>query len=181
LVFTLSFALGGALVLEQPLCYYRHHAHSLHNPTLLDAATQRRRMAALGFRLKYLPTRLAELGVPPDVVEALMEPRQIEYDRTKLQFGDQSGRWNVFRTEWRRFRASYKRPSVGYRAFQYAVGACALALPPRQFYRLLDWYGRNNLKRFRNILGEPEPIVPSAFVRRRPIADGSITVWERRC
>jgi hypothetical protein len=169
LVFTLSFALGGALILKDPLCYYRHHAQSLHNPLELDAATQRRRMEALNFRLNYLPARLAEFAVPKNIVDTFMEARRVEYQRTMtmLQAGHQSSRINVFRAEMRRFRSAYKRPSFGYRLFQCAVGACALLLPPRSFYRLFDWYSRNDIKRFRGILGKPEPKVSQDFAQRQ--------------
>ena len=51
------------------------------------------------------------------------------------------------------------------------VCACALLLPPRRFYQLLDWYGRNNFKRFRTMLGKAEPKVPPAFFQRRPVAE----------
>jgi glycosyltransferase involved in cell wall biosynthesis len=170
LVFTLSFALGGALVLEEPLCYYRHHANNLHNPTAVNPATQLRIIAALGFRLEYLPSRLAQFGVSPDVIKSLMAPKQVEYERMQLRFGEKPKRWNVFRTESRRFRTSYKNPSIGYQLFRFAVCACAIALPPRRFYRLLDWYDRNDLKRLRSILGKSEPVVAPTFIRRCPIA-----------
>jgi glycosyltransferase involved in cell wall biosynthesis len=170
-VYTLSLAFGGAFLLEAPLCYYRHHPGSLHNPIALDTATRRRRIAALGFRLKYLPHWLLESGVPQGIVNAMFEVTRMEYDRVRLQIGDDGGRWNVFRTEMRRFRAHYKRPSIGYRLFECAVGACALVLPPTQFYRMLNWYSRNDLKRIRNLLGKPEPRVPVTFAQRRPVVE----------
>jgi alpha-1,6-rhamnosyltransferase len=169
-VFTLALAMGGALVLDRPLCYYRRHAQNLWSPAAMDVATQRRQIDRLGFMLGYTPPRLIEMGVPREIVEALIEGTRAEYERMRLQFGEGRGRWDVFRTELRRFRAHYKHPSPGYVLFQCAVCSCALALPPRRFYRLLNWYSRNNLKRFRNIVGQPEPKVPPAFFRRRPVA-----------
>jgi glycosyltransferase involved in cell wall biosynthesis len=171
-VFTLALALGGALVLDQPLCYYRRHALNLYAPASEDLAARRRKQERLGFLVSYLPPRLVELGVPRDIVEAFLESERIEYDRVRLQFGDEHGRWNVLRTELRRFRASYKRPSIGYRLFECAVGLCALALPPQRFYGLLDWYSRNNISRFRDILGKPDPKVPPTFFQRRPLPSG---------
>jgi glycosyltransferase involved in cell wall biosynthesis len=170
-VYTLSVAIGGAFLLEVPLCYYRHHAGNLHNPVALDITTRRRRIAALGFRLRYLPHWLLEFGVPQEIVNAMFEVVKTEYDRVRLQCGEDGGRWNVFRTELRRFRAHYKRPSIGYRLFECAVCACALVLPPAQFYGVLNWYGRNNLKRIRNLLGKPEPRVPPTFSQRRPVVE----------
>jgi glycosyltransferase involved in cell wall biosynthesis len=169
-VYTLALASGGALVLERPLCYYRRHARNLWSPVEMDASTQRRRLDRLGFLLGYTQLRLVEFGVPKDIVDAFLESPRLDCERGKLQFGEAQGRWNVFRTESRRFRAQYKNPSLGYRLFQCAVYASALILPPRHFYRLLDWYGRKNLKRYRDLLGKPKPKL-GAFLRRRPARD----------
>jgi glycosyltransferase involved in cell wall biosynthesis len=169
-IFTLALALGGAIILDRPLCYYRQHSQNLYAPIAMDEATLRRTFERLGFLLSYVPPRLAEFGVAPEVVEALIESPRIEFERAKLQSGE-GGRWQVFRTELQRFRSYYERPSAGYLVFECLVSACALLLPPRRFYQLLGWYGRNNLKRFRNILGKAEPKVPPAFFQRRPVAE----------
>jgi glycosyltransferase involved in cell wall biosynthesis len=169
-VFTLALGLGGALVLDQPLCYYRHHSANLYAPAAIDITAQRRKRERLGFLLNYLPQRLRGVGVSQDIIDALLELERVEYDRARLQFGEERGRWNVFRTEWERFRTYYEHAGPGYLLFQCVVGACALALPPRRFYQMLGWYSRNNLKRFRSILGDPKPKVPPTFFQRRPVA-----------
>jgi glycosyltransferase involved in cell wall biosynthesis len=172
-IFTLALALGGAIVLDQPLCYYRQHSQSLfaHDPN--DVASLHRRLEILGFLLSYVPPRLAEFGVAPEVIDALIESPRIEFERAKLQFGE-GGRWQVFRTELRRFRTHYERPSIGYMLFECAVGACALFLSPSRFYRLLNWYSRNDIKRFRNILGKPVVKESLTFFQRRPVVDRAL-------
>jgi glycosyltransferase involved in cell wall biosynthesis len=169
-IFTLALALGGAIIIDRPLCYYRQHSESrfAHHPD--DVANSRRRIELLGRLLKYVPPRLLEFGVDPDVVDALVEGPRIEFERAKLQFGE-GGRRQVFRTELRRFRANYEHPSPGYVLFTWLVCFCALLLPPRRFYQLLDWYGRNNLKRIRNMFARAQPKVSPAFLERRPVAE----------
>jgi glycosyltransferase involved in cell wall biosynthesis len=169
-IFTLALAMGGAIILERPLCYYRQHAQNLYAPIAMDEATLRRRFDRLGFLLSYVPPRLAEFGVAPDVIDALVESPRIEFERAKLQFGE-GGRWRVFRTELKRFRAYYEHPNLGYVLFTWLVCSCALLLPPRRFYQLLGWYGRNNLKRFRNMFARAQPKVSPAFFQRRPVAE----------
>ena len=168
-IFTLALALGGALVIDRPLCYYRQHSGSrfAHNPG--DITNARRRIELLGFLLNYVPPRLLELGVDPEVVDALVESPRVEFERAKLQFGE-GGRRQVFRTELRRFRAHYERPDLGYVLFTWLVCSCALLLPPRRFYRLLDWYSRNNIKRIRNMIGRAQPKVPPASFHRVPVS-----------
>ena len=173
-ILALTLALGGAVILDQPLCYYRIHAGNLCAPGPNDALKMRRNIEITEIFLNYIPKRLAEFGISPDVAEAFFESIRVEHERTKLQSGQSGGRWRVFQTERERFRAYYRRPTLGYMMFEYAVGACALLLPPPRFYQLLAWYGRNDLGRFRNILGRAEPTVSPAFFQRRPVAEREI-------
>ena len=169
-VYNMAMALGGALILDRPLCYYRRHAQNLWAPAQMDEASLRRYVERIGFLLDYIAKRLAEVGVPQETIDALNEVSRVEYDRLRVKLGEDGGRWSAARAEWKRFRTYYQRPSPGYLLFECAVCAAALALPPRRFYQMLDWYDRNNLKRFRSILGKPEPKVPAAFFRRRPVS-----------
>ncbi|MGA8678421.1 MAG: glycosyltransferase family A protein [Candidatus Acidiferrales bacterium] len=172
-ILALTLALGGAVILDQPLCYYRIHAGNLCAPGPNNAAKIRRIIEISEIFLRYIPIRLAEFGVPSEVTGAFFESIRVDLERTKLQSGEKGGRWKVFRTEWDRFHTCYRRPTLGYLMFECAVGACALLLPPRRFYQLLAWYGRNDLGRFRNILGRAEPKVPPEFFQRRTVAEGA--------
>lgn len=173
-ILTLALMMGGAIVLDTPLCYYRQHSGSLfaHDPQ--DKARLRRRLSVLGFLLEYLPPRLAELGASREVIDALFASDRVALERIKIQFGD-GGRWNSFRAEWRNFRASYRAASIGYVAFQCAVSACALLLSPREFGRLRNWYVRSNIPRFGRTLGTTQPRVPKGFFVRRSVSVECLT------
>jgi hypothetical protein len=93
---------------------------------------------------------------------------KFELERSKAQFGV-GDRRQVFRTELERFRTHYQHPTPDYVMFEGLVCACALLLPPQRFYKLLDWYGRNNFKRFRTMLGKAK--VPPAFFQQRPVSE----------
>ena len=169
-VFSFALALGGAVILDQPLCYYRQHSQNLYAPITVDEATLHRRIDRLGFLLSYVPPRLAEFGVAPNVIDAFVESPRLEFERAKLQFG-KGGRWQVFRTELRRFRTHYERPNLGYVLFTWLVCSCALLLPPGRFYQLLDWYSRNNIKRIRSMIARAQPKVPPNSFQRVPVAE----------
>jgi glycosyltransferase involved in cell wall biosynthesis len=172
-IFSFALALGGAVILDQPLCHYRQHSQNLYAPISVDEATLRRRIDRLGFLLSYVPPRLAEFGVARNVIDAFVESSRLEFERAKLQFGE-GGRRQVFRTELRRFRAHYERPNLGYKLFTWLVCFCALLLPPHRFYRLLDWYSSNNIKRFRSMIASAQPKVPANSFRRVPVAERDV-------
>jgi glycosyltransferase involved in cell wall biosynthesis len=168
-IIALALALGGAIILDRPLCYYRLHARNMcaHDPT--DQNRLHRNFEITDIFLKYIPKRLAELGIADEVSSALLGSIRSELERLKARYG--GARWNVFRTELQRFQRYHQHPTPGYLVFEGLVSACALLLPPPRFYQLLDWYGRSNFGRFRKMLGQAQPKVPSAFFQRRPVAE----------
>jgi glycosyltransferase involved in cell wall biosynthesis len=168
-----ALALGGAVILDRPLCYYRQHSQNLFAPIAMDGATERRKFEQLRFLFSYVPPRLAEFGVAPDVIDAFVESPRVEFERAKLYAGE-GGRLEVFRTERRRFQTYYQNRNAGYRLFEFAVGACALILPPRNFYQLLHWYGRHNFARLRSAFGKAQPKVPPAFFQRLPVSPSDL-------
>jgi hypothetical protein len=165
-IFTLALALGGAVVLSDPLCYYRLHDANLFASNAPDKSRFRERLEILRFLLEFLPERLARFGVPKEVISALLESDRLELERRRIQFGG-NGRWRTMRTELQGFRCTYKDPSLGYVAFKTAVAIFALLVPPRFFYRLMAWYSQTDLKRIRRVLGKAQPRVPTEFVQRK--------------
>jgi hypothetical protein len=139
----------------------------------MDGAAERLRFEQLRFLFSYVPPRLAEFGVAPDVIDAFVESPRVEFERARLYSGE-GGRLEVFRTERRRFQTYYQNQSAGYRLFEFAVGACALILPPRKFYQLLHWYSRRNFARFRSAFGKAQPKVPRAFFQHLPVSPSDL-------
>jgi glycosyltransferase involved in cell wall biosynthesis len=142
----------GLYIFEEPLCYYRYHASNLH---AVDAATQakmRKRFEMGCLMLEQIEPILIRLGVSSDSLRAAFYPSWLEFSRSGLRTSGGS-RLRAFQTEMRFFRMEHQNPTVGYLMFKYlAVGTATLLLPPRHFYQLRDWYGRQNLGRFRDRL-----------------------------
>lgn len=166
---TWAVALGGAILLDQPLCYYRLHADNLFQFHSSDMPRVREKYEILAALLTHLPRRLAEFGVPPKIIAAVLEDDQIDVERFRLR-ADGGSRWKTFRTEMEHFRLEYKNASSGYLLFKWFVGALALLIPPRRFYQLRDWYSRRNLKRFRDLLGKADFSKSQTFIQRRTVA-----------
>jgi hypothetical protein len=139
----------GAVILDEPLFYYRYHAQNLYAMDSGDAARLRRKWEMTELVYGRVYRMLTELGVPEESVSALLEGTWMDAKRSRLsKFG--GSRLEAFQTEMQSFRADFKNPSAGYRLFKYlVVGAATLLLPARRFYELRNWYAEKNLGRYR--------------------------------
>ena len=163
-MFTLAVAIGGAIVLDQPLFYYRLHPGNLYQFESHNPLNYRRKYQVLAGLLRMLPPRLDALGASREVVKTLLEPIRVDAERIRL--GLDGGRpWRTFAVERAAFRLSYKEAGVGYRLFNALVLGLTLLLPPRRFYRLKQWYTAKGLRRLRRIVRDPTPAAP--IVERR--------------
>ncbi|MFZ0738915.1 MAG: glycosyltransferase [Candidatus Acidiferrales bacterium] len=166
-------ALGGALILDRPLCYYRLHSDNQFAFDSQGPTRIRRRYEILVAFLRLIPEKLATLGVPAEVIDTLMESDRIEVERSRLCLGE-GGRWRTFRLESQAFRLYRKSGSLGYMLFRGLASALMLLLPPRRFYELRRWYSQHDVKRFRSLLGAAEPTGASALFKRRKIVSEKV-------
>ena len=142
---------AGVRVLEQPFFYYRHHSENRYAIDPTNMAKVRRRYEMDERMCELLEPMLLTLGVSPKSINALLFPRWTEASRFNLSERGGS-RLDAFRIEIRHFRSAYEKPSIGYRLYKSFVLGLALLLPPRQFYRVRDWYAEQDLGRFRKWL-----------------------------
>jgi glycosyltransferase involved in cell wall biosynthesis len=167
-IHTFALALGGAIVLDQPLFYYRFHSANLFAHSGASQERLRRRTETLAFLLAYLPPRLKELGVSPEIINTLLENDHVDLARLRLQ-DNQGGRLRNFQTEIAAFNASYKNASLAYHLFKGAVATMALVLSPRRFFQIRNWYARKKLNQLRGHFADADPTVPSDIFQRRPV------------
>ncbi|MHB8527713.1 MAG: glycosyltransferase family 2 protein [Candidatus Acidiferrales bacterium] len=172
-ILTLSLALGGAILLDQPLCYYRLHANNLFAFDRADIARLRKKYAIYSLLLDLFPVRLAEFGVPSDIVSAVLASDRLDLERFRLRY-EKTSRWETYRSERKAFHIAYKNATPGYRVFKWFVSLVPLLIPPRRFYQLRDWYARKNLSRARRLLGDAEPVESQTFVQRRKVTPGQL-------
>ncbi len=158
-MFTLAAAIGGAIVLQRPLTYYRLHDGNLFQFRTGDEAKLRRKRDVMGCLVRDLPPRLAAVGAPRNVIEAVVKPVWVEAERLRLTCGG-GNPWDTFRLEKAAYAAAYKETSLAYRAFKVMVLLSTLLAPPRQFYRAKAWYAARGLRNVRRVLGEPIPAAP---------------------
>jgi glycosyltransferase involved in cell wall biosynthesis len=158
-IFTLAPAIAPALVLKQPLFYYRLHENNLFMIQSADPAKQRCKQASLAALVSTLPGALAKLGVSQDVIETVLEPTWVDAERMRLSI--EGGKpWQTFAVERASFSLDYTRVSPAYRVFKWLTLGLALITPPRRFYKMRNWYSKKGLRRMRKLLGEPRTSAP---------------------
>jgi glycosyltransferase involved in cell wall biosynthesis len=137
-VFSAALALGGALVLEKPLCCYRLHSENLFAFRSQDVSKIRKRKEILEVLVKTVPSLLTRLGVGGRAIRAVVEvddiaaeSQQFLVDRpTRIRFFLHLLKYNrIFRSEinWR------------LRSINVANAFMALVVGPRHFHLLDQW------------------------------------------
>ncbi|MGB6897806.1 MAG: glycosyltransferase [Candidatus Acidiferrum sp.] len=164
-MFTLAPALAPALVLDQPLFYYRFHAGNLFQYSGKDDKKARRKLRVMEVLHQCLPPRLRALGVREEIIAIVMEPIWVEAGRMRLGL-DGGKPWETYRIEKAAYHRSYADRPIGYRLFKALVLGATLVLPPRNFYKIQQWYGSKDLRRIRDWIGKPTGAAP--IIERRP-------------
>jgi glycosyltransferase involved in cell wall biosynthesis len=160
-VSTMSVAYSAAGLIQRPLTFYRLHADNLFQVRKKDETKQRRIQKVLAALAEELRIRLHSAGTTQEIIDAIVEPLDVGSMRLRLML-DGGTHWETFQAERSDFRIAYKEGSPAYWLFKGFVLGCTLALSPKNFYRLRDWYGSSNWRRIRSMLGEP---VPNAEIR----------------
>jgi glycosyltransferase involved in cell wall biosynthesis len=146
--------LGGVAIIEKPFFYYRHHANNLFSLQEQRGVHLKRRAEMTLLAFDQAEAMLLKLGARQECIEAFLHLQWVETSRLALSnFGGSRGQ--LFKTEMRAFRTTNLNPRLAYRIFKYVVvGAAALALTPRQFYKVRQWYGQKDLGRLRERLAK---------------------------
>jgi hypothetical protein len=152
----MSAAHSTAGLIQEPLTFYRLHSENLFQIRTKDEGKQRRIQRALAELAAALRIRLASASIAPAIIDAIVKPLEVNTKRLRLML-DGGSPWETFQAERDEFQIAYKKGSAAYWLFKGFVLACTLAMPPRNFYKLRDWYSRSDWRRVRGLLGEPVP------------------------
>lgn len=138
----------GVQLIDQPLFYYRHHASNLHAGAE-GAKRLKRKLDMNAHAFEAALSLLLQMGTDAETANALVCPTLVSMNRQRLaEFGGSPLR--TLRTEMRSFQYEHKDPRLSYLLFKFfVVGASALLLPPRIFYKGRDWYARKDMGRVR--------------------------------
>ena len=162
---TQGVAISGAVLLHEPLCYYRLHADNLYASKTRDNRLLERKYRLLTALLAHLPERLASFGITDDLIDAFLGADRLEAEQLRLSlFGGK--RFDTLRVERACFNLAYRDADASYRVFKSLVFLLAIVLPPRAFYRVRDWYADHNLNSARQRIGGATLVVPKVTATR---------------
>jgi glycosyltransferase involved in cell wall biosynthesis len=164
-ILSLSLFLGGAIILDKPLCYYRLHENSLFSHSVADRKKTLLKAEMLDLSAQFIRGFLERLNVDALTSQVVLEAYQIEIDRIRFSAGDRN-RWKSLMLEFRELRSSYDEVGISYLTFKSLVAIAAFFLTARQFARMRDWYSRNDLKRYRQSLITTKSTAEGLFERR---------------
>jgi glycosyltransferase involved in cell wall biosynthesis len=150
---------GAALLLAEPLTFYRLHDQNLFQFRKNDTSRLRIKTDALDSLANELAIRLAGLGISSEAIAIVVDPIRVGVARARLVL-DGGWSWETYRVERADLGHSYARLGMGYRVFKELSLATTLLMPPRAFYRLRRWYTSKGLRRWRRFFGEPAPKGP---------------------
>lgn len=152
----LAVAHSAAFLLPDSLTFYRLHEENYYQFRGKDDGKLRRKKVVLDYLAKSLQERLAEAGVSSEAIGIIVDPVRLEASRMRLQL-DGGTPWETYKVEKASVKLSYKSAKSVYKVYKELSLLLALAMPPRRFYQLREWYAANNLRRYRSWLGEPVP------------------------
>lgn len=146
-LFTLAPALADAVILTEPLTYYRLHGSNLFMTSGATSDGGRRKQQVLAALATQLRRALPLQGVAPEVAGVILE--MVDAEAAQLRLGLDGGfPWETFHTESTLYRIQHPSATRRSKVFRGLSMVPALLLPPRWFYtgrRWLasrPWYGR---------------------------------------
>jgi len=151
---TVAVARSNAVLIPEALTFYRLHTGNSYQFQDGDVRKIRIKSMVLNELSGALRRELPCNQLEDSVVTAVVKPIEVEATRLKLMCGGGMS-WDAFKVERASIRLAYKHMPWKYRLFKGFVLALALILPPRLFYKLQQYYGKMNLRRFRRFTGEP--------------------------
>jgi glycosyltransferase involved in cell wall biosynthesis len=140
-LFTLAAATAPVRVLPAALTHYRLHEGNLFQFDQADRERLGRKQRVLAALARDLPESLERLGLPADVVEAVVLPLVVDSERYRLTLSG-GRRRETLRAERAGASVAALLGARQRRAVKMGALALAATLPPQRFYRLRDRYGR---------------------------------------
>ena len=145
-IYTLAAVFMPMRILPDALTFYRLHAD---NGFIIsnDAPERlRRKYRSLAALTEALSTRLANIGVSPELRHVLLAYTEATADQLRLSM-DGGWPWETFRVERKMDRVAHPDAGASHRVFKSLALLSALFMTPKRFYSARSKLAQNNLYR----------------------------------
>jgi len=132
-LFTLAAASAGAQILPDTLTYYRLHDANNFQLASHDVKRLQRKQKSMEALARGLSRRLAEFGIEPKVLHAVVEFAQTSADQLRLMTAG-GWPWETVDTEWRMYRLLHPDARRSHRVFKFVTLLGAMFATPRMYY-----------------------------------------------
>jgi glycosyltransferase involved in cell wall biosynthesis len=132
-LFTLGPALSDALILREPLTYYRLHAGNAFKSSDGNIAGLRRKQHVLETLYSALREKFPALSVPPAVGAIVLASVRVDSEVIRLSL-ENGLPWETLGVELSEFRVNYRNASLSQRLIKLLGLLPALFLPSRFYY-----------------------------------------------
>jgi glycosyltransferase involved in cell wall biosynthesis len=162
-IFTIAACLAEAIILQEPLTYYRIHGANLYVASGGTHDGQVRKKRVLASLAVELRRGLAVHGVSPEVARTILRIVEAEAAQLRLRF-DGGWPWETFAAESVLYDFYHPNARFRSRVFRDLSMILALVLPPTWFYAGRQWLGTQPwyIKSRESVLPSPIPRSPSA-------------------
>jgi glycosyltransferase involved in cell wall biosynthesis len=130
---TLAAAACEALILPEPLFYYRMHDSNAYQMIKTDPQRLRRKQKVLAELARYLKEQLVIRGVDARVVRAITGRVQADADQLRLAL-DGGWPWETVKAEWKIYEVTVADAPISYHVFKMFMLLPAIVVPPRVYY-----------------------------------------------
>lgn len=139
--FTLAPAITTAVILPEPLCFYRLHGGNLYHFASYDERRLRLKSKVHTCLARTLPPKLDEYRVPLAARDAVLDAVFTDARRLELAaFGGPLG--SALSVEWKILKQQTHGGDFIASPVKWLMLLLALSLPPVQFYRIRWWWSR---------------------------------------
>jgi glycosyltransferase involved in cell wall biosynthesis len=132
-IFTLAAALSTALILPEPLTFYRIHGQNLFQLAGFNKEGIHRKQKSFEALAQGLSDRLVRIRLAKNVIAAVVEAVRLEADLLRLQLVG-GFPWETARAEWKFYRIVHEDAPLSHIVFKLASLFPALFCPPRMYY-----------------------------------------------
>lgn len=162
-LFTLAGLYADVMILREAFTFYRLHDRNLYQLNNGEGGAKRKKQEVIAALARWLRERFAEVGVPAEIAETILECVDVEANHLRLML-DGGYPWETVSTEMKIMRVFHSDASLWQRTFSCARLIPALVMPADTYYRWRQRFSGSGF--YRRVRKEFFPFPTSPYVHQ---------------